>query len=132
MATAAHPLHSADEMFNPNVVKVVLNARQDAMYFSRAPIPYARDAFAISRDMLPTGLPVYRHVGIYAYRAGFLRQYSELSACDLENFEALEQLRVLWHGHAISVHLTHQAPAAGVDTQADLDRVRQVWQHTQP
>ena len=132
MATAAHPLHSADEMFNPNVVKVVLNARQDAMYFSRAPIPYARDAFAISRDTLPASLPVYRHIGIYAYRAGFLRQYSELSACDLENFEALEQLRVLWHGHAISVHLTHSAPAAGVDTQADLDRVRQVWQQTQP
>ena len=132
MATAAHPLHSADEMFNPNVVKVVLNARQDAMYFSRAPIPYARDAFASSRDTLPAGLPVYRHIGIYAYRAGFLHQYSELSACDLENYEALEQLRVLWHGHAISVHLTHNAPAAGVDTQADLDRVRQVWQQTQP
>lgn len=128
MATAAHPLHSADEMFNPNVVKVVLNARQDALYFSRAPIPYARDAFSARRDTLPGGLPVYRHIGIYAYRAGFLHQYSKMAACELETFEALEQLRVLWHGHAISVYLTDKIPAAGVDTQTDLDRVRQVWQ----
>lgn len=131
MATAAHPLHSAEEMFNPNVVKVVLNVQQDAMYFSRAPIPFARDAFAISREVLPTDLPVYRHIGIYAYRAGFLHRYSELAACQLEQCEALEQLRVLWHGHAISVHLTSHAPAAGVDTQADLDRVREVWQQLQ-
>ena len=131
MATAAHPIESAADMFNPNVVKVVLNRKQDALYFSRAPIPYARDAFAAGKEALPPGLPVHRHIGIYAYRAGFLRQYGELPACGLEQFEALEQLRVLWHGYSISVHLTDRAPAAGVDTVEDLEKVRSIMQQQQ-
>jgi 3-deoxy-manno-octulosonate cytidylyltransferase (CMP-KDO synthetase) len=123
IATAAHPIHDANLLFNPNVVKVVTNARQQAMYFSRAPLPWARDAFAADRQTLPTGLPVLRHIGIYAYRVSFLRTYLQLSTCALEQFESLEQLRALWHGHAISVHITEQAPPAGIDTPQDVAAV---------
>ncbi|MBV8658820.1 MAG: 3-deoxy-manno-octulosonate cytidylyltransferase [Burkholderiales bacterium] len=127
MTTACHGLGHADEMFNPNVVKVVLDHAGRALYFSRAPIPYPRDAFAQSRDVLPDDLPVYRHIGIYGYRAGFLRRYRTLAPCALEHFEALEQLRVLWHGHAIGVAIVPDIPEAGVDTPADLERVRTRW-----
>ena len=124
IATAAHPLHDAAEFFNPNVVKVVCDARDQALYFSRAPIPWARDDFAKSRDLIPAGLPVQRHVGIYAYRVDFLRRYADLAPSPLENWEALEQLRALWHGYRIRVLSVERAPAAGVDTAEDLERVR--------
>lgn len=127
VSTAAHPFGDAETFFNPNVVKVVCDARGHALYFSRAPIPWARDDFARSRDALPAGFPVLRHVGIYAYRAGFLRQYARLAPSPLEQWEALEQLRVMWHGHRIAVRVVESAPAAGVDTPADLARVRAVF-----
>lgn len=127
IATAAHPLHDPGDFFNPNVVKVVCDVRGHAMYFSRAPIPWARDAFAQSRDRLPSDLPVLRHIGIYAYRVDFLRRYAGLAPSPLENIEALEQLRALWHGYGIRVLEVAHAPAAGVDTPEDLERVRAVF-----
>ncbi|MBS0370343.1 MAG: 3-deoxy-manno-octulosonate cytidylyltransferase [Proteobacteria bacterium] len=127
IATACHPLGSAEEFFNPNVVKVVLDARSRALYFSRAPIPWARDAFAAERSVLPVGLPAYRHIGLYAYRAGFLKRYSTLAPSPLEQWEALEQLRAMAHGFPIRVMVLDQAPPAGVDTAEDLERVRQAF-----
>ncbi|MBM3390755.1 MAG: 3-deoxy-manno-octulosonate cytidylyltransferase [Betaproteobacteria bacterium] len=124
VATACHAIGSADEFFNPTVVKVVCDARGHAAYFSRAPIPWPRDAFAVERTRLPDGLPARRHIGIYAYRCGFLRRYQALSPSPLEAFEALEQLRVLWHGFRIRVAETRLAPEAGVDTPDDLQRAR--------
>jgi len=124
VATAAHRLHDAADAFNPNVVKVVCDRRGRALYFSRAPIPWARDAFAADREALPADLPVMRHVGIYAYRVAFLRRYAGLEPSPLEHWEALEQLRVLWHGYRIVVRTLVEAPQAGVDTPADLARVR--------
>ena len=115
------------EAFNPNVVKVVLDRAGYALYFSRATIPWARDAFATGSRALPPGLPLYRHYGLYAYRVGFLRQYPALEPAPIERFEALEQLRVLWHGHRIVVRVTRGAPAPGVDTQEDLERVRRLF-----
>ena len=125
MATVAHPVHDADDFFNPNVVKVVLDRHGEALYFSRAPRPWARDAFAARPDVLPPDMAALRHVGLYAYRAAFLRQYRSLEASPLESLEALEQLRVLWHGFRIAVTVLDATPAAGVDTPADLERVRQ-------
>jgi 3-deoxy-manno-octulosonate cytidylyltransferase (CMP-KDO synthetase) len=127
MATACHPIEDPAEAFNPNVVKVVLDRAGYALYFSRATIPWARDAFATGSRALPPGLPLYRHYGLYAYRVGFLRQYPALEPAPIERFEALEQLRVLWHGHRIVVRITRGAPAPGVDTQEDLERVRQLF-----
>jgi len=127
IATACHPIDDPEEAFNPNVVKVVLDHAGYALYFSRATIPWARDAFAAKRDKLPPGLPLYRHYGLYAYRVGFLRQYPSLASAQIERFEALEQLRALWHGHRIVVRITAGTPAPGVDTQEDLDRVRALY-----
>lgn len=127
IATACHPITDAESLFDPNVVKVVLDKAGYACYFSRAPIPYARDAFAAGQQSLPAGLPCYRHVGIYAYRARFLHLYSRLEPAAIERFEALEQLRALWHGHRIAVAVTAHAPAAGVDTPADLEQVRKLF-----
>ena len=124
VATACHAIRAVEEFFNPNVVKVVRDAQGYALYFSRAPIPWPRDAFAASRERLPEGLPASRHVGIYAYRGSFLRRYAALAASPLERFEALEQLRVLWHGFRIRVAEIDYAPDAGVDTAEDLERVR--------
>jgi 3-deoxy-manno-octulosonate cytidylyltransferase (CMP-KDO synthetase) len=124
MATCAHPLHDAADAFNPNVVKVVLDKAGRALYFSRATIPWARDAFAQSKDVLPGGYVPLRHIGLYAYRNDFLQAYPQLEVSPLETIEALEQLRVLWHGHPIAVHVTDAAPAPGVDTPEDLERVR--------
>jgi 3-deoxy-manno-octulosonate cytidylyltransferase (CMP-KDO synthetase) len=124
MATCAHPLHDALEAFNPNVVKVVLDKQGRALYFSRATIPWHRDAFVQNRDQLPAGYVPLRHIGLYAYSNAFLQQYPELEPSPLETIEALEQLRVLWHGVPIAVHVTDSAPAAGVDTPEDLERVR--------
>jgi len=127
IATACHPIHDKASMFNPNIVKVVIDSQGQALYFSRAPIPYARDAFALNQDV-PVAMPVYRHIGIYAYRAAFLKAYADLQPAAIEQFEALEQLRALWHGYKISVAVTQHAPAAGVDTHADLEYVRTIIQ----
>ena len=124
IATACHPIHEAAEMFDPNVVKVVLDHEGYARYFSRAPIPWARDAFARSTSALPAGLPCFRHIGVYAYRARFLSSFPRLAPSPLERFEALEQLRALWHGFAIAVAVRHDAPHPGVDTPEDLERAR--------
>lgn len=128
MATAAHEIHDFDEFMNPNVVKVVLDKSRNALYFSRAPIAYPRDSMRTGEHSLPQAAPL-RHIGIYAYRAGFLQRYADMAVSPLENIESLEQLRVLWHGYPIAVEITAQAPAAGVDTQEDLDRVREVFQN---
>ena len=124
MGTAAHAIDAAADFANPNVVKVVLDARGRALYFSRAPIPHWRDA-GPARG-LPTPAPL-RHIGIYAYRAGFLRRFPTLAASPLETTEALEQLRVLWHGERIAVHVSALAPGPGVDTPQDLERVRALF-----
>ena len=124
IATAAHAIDSAAEFFDPNVVKVVIGDAGFAQYFSRAPIPYARDAFARSRDALPPGFPAYRHIGIYAYRVSFLRAYAGLEPVPAERFEALEQLRALAHGYRIAVALWGEPMAPGVDAPEDLERVR--------
>jgi 3-deoxy-manno-octulosonate cytidylyltransferase (CMP-KDO synthetase) len=124
IATAAHALHDAAEFFSPNVVKVVTDAQGRALLFSRAPIPWSRDAFAAGRDALPAGLPALRHVGLYAYRADFLRRYPTLPRAPIEEHESLEQLRALWHGERIVV-LQLEAPLPpGVDTPQDLELVR--------
>jgi 3-deoxy-manno-octulosonate cytidylyltransferase (CMP-KDO synthetase) len=132
IATACHPIHDAAEAFNPNVVKVVLDRAGFALYFSRATIPWARDAFGTLPagavpDRLPDGLPIYRHYGLYAYRAGFLRRFPTLAPAPIERFEALEQLRALWHGERIVVEVTAGTPAPGVDTPEDLERVRTLY-----
>ena len=124
IATACHPLHDAVEFFSPNVVKVVLDTSGRALYFSRAPIPWSRDAFAIGRDRLPPGLPARRHIGLYAYRAGFLRRFPQLPPASLEQHESLEQLRALAHGLGIAVIELPEALPPGVDTPEDLERVR--------
>ena len=122
MATLATPIEHAAELFDPNVVKLVRAQNGRALYFSRAPLPWARDAFAVDRDTLPADLPFLRHIGIYAYRAGFLRRYTTLPRTPLEAAESLEQLRVLEHGHAIAVRLTPEPFPPGIDTEADLER----------
>ena len=124
MATCAHPLQDVADVFNPNVVKVVLDKAGRALYFSRATIPWHRDAFAATRDALPPGYAPLRHIGLYAYSNAFLQAYPGLEPAPLEQIEALEQLRVLWHGYPIAVHITDSAPEAGVDTPDDLARVR--------
>jgi len=125
MATVAHAIDDADEFANPNVVKVVLDAAGRALYFSRAPIPHWRDRPAA--DALPGTVQPLRHVGLYAYRAGFLRRFATLPPAAVEGVEALEQLRVLWHGERIAVHVSAERPGPGVDTPADLQRVRALW-----
>jgi 3-deoxy-manno-octulosonate cytidylyltransferase (CMP-KDO synthetase) len=132
VATVAHPIEALADYLNPNVVKVVLDAAGRALLFSRAPLPWWRDA-----PMTPAGgvahigaLPEprpLRHVGLYAYRAAFLRRFPQLAMAPIERIEALEQLRVLWHGERIAVHVSATAPGAGVDTPEDLARVRQLF-----
>ena len=123
MSTAAHPIASVEEFRNPNVVKTVLQSDGMALYFSRAPIPWWRDGFAAGITALPQPAPL-RHIGIYGYRAGFLRAFPRMAPAPVEACEALEQLRALWHGHRIAVHVSDVAPGAGVDTPEDLERVR--------
>lgn len=140
IATAAHPIHTSDEFLNPNVVKVVLDATGRALYFSRAPIPFPREAMLATRPVagaagpaalaMPTGFEPLRHVGLYAYRAGFLRRFPGLARPPIEHYECLEQLRALAHGYAIAVLRTADAPPAGVDTVEDLERVRLVLART--
>ena len=131
IATACHPISDPEEFFNPNVVKVVLDEQGYARYFSRAPIPWSRDAFAGGRPAsLPAALPAYRHIGVYAYRAAFLRNYAGLTPSPLEQVEALEQLRALWHGYSIAVSVRLDAPLAGIDTPEDLERARARFDHS--
>jgi 3-deoxy-manno-octulosonate cytidylyltransferase (CMP-KDO synthetase) len=148
IATACHALHDEESLRNPNIVKTVLDKDGNALYFSRAPIPWPRDAFnalslsagrddspssfrgEVGRGELPHDLPVLRHIGIYAYRAGFLRTYGQLAPAAIERFEALEQLRALYHGYKIGVFVTDEAPPAGVDTEQDLQAVRQFFAAT--
>ena len=121
MATACHGIHTRDDFVNPNIVKVVLDRQGHALYFSRAPIPYPRDSIDAE---LPTNMPAYRHIGIYAYRAKFLNQYAHIPPAVIEQTESLEQLRVLYQGYKIAVAITDNAPLTGVDTEDDLERVR--------
>ena len=123
MSTAAHAITDLADFTNPNVVKVVQDAAGLALYFSRAPISWWRDGFANGITALPDPAPL-RHIGIYAYRVGFLRQFPTLPQAPMEIVEALEQLRALWHGYRIAVHQSPHAPGAGVDTPEDLARVR--------
>ena len=118
MATAAVAIHDQSEITNPNAVKVVISKNNEALYFSRSAIPFDRNH---------TSPIYYRHLGIYAYRTGFLKAFSNLAISPLEQAESLEQLRALWHGYAIAVHITPESPPPGVDTQADLDRARQFF-----
>lgn len=122
MATLSVPILDAEEAFNPNAVKVVTDREGYALYFSRAPIPWERDRFAQGRESI--GPWFQRHIGIYAYRAGFIQRYVDWAPSQLEQIEALEQLRVLWYGEKIHVAQALEAPPVGVDTQADLDKVR--------
>lgn len=123
MATACHAIHGKDDFLNPNVVKVVLDKDGNALYFSRAPIPYPRDAFAAGAEV-PQQMPVYRHVGIYAYKTKFLKQYAKIPVATIEQYESLEQLRVLYQGLKIAVAIFTGSVATGVDTEADLAYVR--------
>lgn len=122
MATLATPVADAEQLFDPNCVKLVRGANGRALYFSRAPLPWARDAFAQSRGRLPAGIEFLRHIGIYAYRAGFLQRFAALPRTPLEQAESLEQLRALEHGYAIAVRLAPEPFPPGVDTEADLAR----------
>lgn len=138
MATAAHPIEHADDIFNPNIVKVVCDKQQRALYFSRAPIPWSRTAYQyqmslseiyrhrIAIDSHQTEPTALRHIGLYAYRASFLKKFPTLASAPCEMAESLEQLRVLWHGERIAVFITPNTPQAGIDTQEDLERVRQL------
>lgn len=132
IATVAHPIRDAADFFAPNIVKLVCQANGDALYFSRAPIPYARNHFALEgeRHTLPAQFPAYRHIGLYAYRARFLRAYTRLPPAPQETFEALEQLRALWHGFRISVVISAHLPLPGVDTPEDARQMQQYFIHT--
>lgn len=129
MATLATPITDAEEIFDPNVVKLVRATNGRALYFSRAPLPWARDAFARGHDAVPENVPYLRHIGIYAYRAGFLASYTRLARTPLERAESLEQLRVLEHGYAIAVRLTPEPFPPGIDTEADLVRAERWFRH---
>jgi 3-deoxy-manno-octulosonate cytidylyltransferase (CMP-KDO synthetase) len=126
IATLAEPIHEPETVFNPNAVKVVSDKNGLALTFSRAPLPWARDTFAKARDVLPEGVPYRRHIGMYAYRVGFLHDFVSWGPCWLEQAEALEQLRALWHGVRIHIEDAIEAPAVGVDTPEDLERVRRL------
>lgn len=127
MSTAAHPIDDMAELRNPNVVKVVVDAKSRALYFSRAPIPWWRDGYAGAAQTLSSPRPL-RHVGLYAYQAAFLRRFPALAPSPLERLESLEQLRVLWHGERIAVHVSDERPGPGVDTPEDLERVRAIFE----
>ena len=127
MSTLAHAIDSVEEFSSPHVVKVVLDARDTALYFSRAPIAWWRDGFSKGITELPNPAPL-RHVGLYAYRVQFLRVFPQLKPAPIEMLESLEQLRALWHGHRIAVHISAHAPGPGIDTPEDLVRVRRFFE----
>lgn len=122
MATLATPIELVEQWFDPNTVKVVCDARGHALYFSRAPVPWARDALAHDRTRVPPGVTVLRHIGIYGYRAKFLKAFAALARTPLERAESLEQLRALEHGFAVAVRTTPEPFPPGVDTEEDLAR----------
>jgi 3-deoxy-manno-octulosonate cytidylyltransferase (CMP-KDO synthetase) len=126
IATLSEPLASIDDLFDPNIVKVVTDQKNIALYFSRAAIPWARDDFAHNKNVLPAHIPYHRHVGIYAYRVSFLHQFVKWTPAPIEQAESLEQLRAMWYGVKIHVAQAQETIPAGVDTQADLERVRQI------
>ncbi|NJM32294.1 MAG: 3-deoxy-manno-octulosonate cytidylyltransferase [Limnobacter sp.] len=130
IATCGHPIHSEEEFLNPNVVKIAMANNGEALYFSRAPIPWPRQAMAAQRqaqaDAVPLDFEAIRHIGLYAYRCGFLKKFQELAPAVTEQQESLEQLRALAHGHRIKVCMIQHVPDGGVDTPEDLERVRQV------
>ncbi len=128
MSTAAHPIQEVSEFRNPNVVKVVTDSNGIALYFSRAPIPWWRDGSAVGEAGLPVHPHALRHVGLYGYRVGFLREFPRLPPAPIESCESLEQLRAIWHGHRIAVHVTTDPPGLGVDTPDDLARVRALFE----
>jgi len=123
VASICEPINEVDELFNPSSVKVVMNRRGYAMYFSRAPIPWGRDAFPDKKN-IELNHNYFRHVGLYAYRVGFLEEYMQWGSCPAEELESLEQLRILWHGERIHMLVTTSNLPAGVDTEEDLKRVR--------
>ncbi len=127
IATAAHTISEVESFFNPNVVKVELDCKGHAMTFTRAPVPWPRDDFAKDKTKLPDGFAAYHHIGLYAYRAHFLKRFSSLARAPIERFESLEQLRAMWHGYKIAVAILEKNLPAGVDTEADLERVRAVF-----
>jgi 3-deoxy-manno-octulosonate cytidylyltransferase (CMP-KDO synthetase) len=124
MSTVAHAIDNRADFANVNIVKVVLDARGNALYFSRAPIPWPRDD--VAGALVAMAIAPLRHVGLYAYRAGFLRRFPRLAHSPLEDIERLEQLRVLWHGERIAVHVSDSAPGVGVDTAEDLAQARKI------
>lgn len=126
IATLCEPIATAAELFDPNVVKVVMDEQGYALYFSRAVIPWDREAFAVTTAALPAGAMHYRHIGLYAYRAGFIRAYVNWPPCAIERVEMLEQLRALWHGHRVCVGIAREKPGPGVDTEKDLERVERL------
>lgn len=123
MATLCHPIHDIADVTNPNVVKCIVGEGGNALYFSRAPVPFARDAWAAGMSAVPQGLPVYRHIGLYAYRASFLRAFPNLSVPAIERHEALEQLRALAHGYRIRVAVVNDPLPPGIDTPEDYARL---------
>lgn len=127
MSTLATPIQTAEELHDPNIVKLVMDKHGRALYFSRASIPWDRDEFALDKHCLPADSGYYRHIGLYAYRAGFIKHYNEMQPCKLEITESLEQLRVLWNGYQIHVSVTNTPPGHGVDTQQDLDRMNTLF-----
>lgn len=126
MSTACFPILSGEDFFNPNIVKVVVNTQSHALYFSRAPIPYARDGISAGVLKADHQLKAYRHIGLYAYRADFLKKYASLTPAVIEDIESLEQLRVLHHGYKIVVDVLQTQPPIGVDTQDDIEKVRKI------
>ena len=127
IATLGHPINSLEEFLSPNVVKIVLNHKNEALYFSRAPIPYPRDAFRKEEKSLPSGVVALHHLGLYAYRMRFVRKFPELVVPPVEAWESLEQLRALYFGYRIQVGILDEALPPGVDTQEDLERVRKFF-----
>lgn len=124
MASLCEPISTAEDLFDPNVVKVVLDKHQHAIYFSRAPVPWHRDAFRDNRRALPVEADIYfRHIGLYAYRAGFIKAYLAMAPSPIEQVESLEQLRVLWHGDKIAMAIAQEIPGPGIDTEEDLQKV---------
>lgn len=126
MSSICTPIHADEDVFNPNIVKVVLNKENYALYFSRAPIPWDRDQYQHDKSQKTIKMPVYRHIGMYGYRVSFLQQYAQMNPCVLETTEALEQLRALWYGVKIHMGIIEQAPSHGVDTLEDSKRVEQL------
>jgi len=130
MSSVCTPLEDDQDAFDPNVVKVVLDKDQFAMYFSRASIPWDRDGYKDGSDKMTTKMPLYRHIGMYGYRVSFLRQYHSMESCALETTEALEQLRALWYGVKIHMSIIDEPPGHGIDTAEVVERVEPLLQAT--